>query len=212
MDYPQSFGKQKSGRRTRLAAAAGVALAAIVAAAPASAQELVHRFVSPGFGGNPFNADYLLNTANIHRPSEPEPPAEPAPSEEELIARQIQARFLSQLSSDISSAIQNAQPGDSGEFTLGDQIIRFTRTATETRITFVNGRTGTSSELVIPASQIASLLSGAGTSAVGLSNAKSAEQALGAQGSGVGTITGVGGLQSLEGAGSLEARLQTPGF
>lgn len=187
--------------RLRGVALAAVALA-IVPASVASAQELVHRFISPGFGGNPFNTDYLLGTANIHRPDEPAAPTD-TPTEEELIARQIQARFLSNLSSDIIDRIQNAQPGDSGEFNVGDQVIRFSRTATETRITFVNGRTGETSEVVIPDRNAGA--ASAGVLSVGQS---SAERALmGGQGLSTGTLSGVGGLQGLATEGSLEARL-----
>lgn len=169
----------------------GLALAAVIlAAAPvagASAQELTHRFISPGFGGNPFNTDYLLGTANIHRPDAPEAPSD-APTEQELIARQIQARFLSNLSSDIVDAINAAQPGDTGEFELGDQRISFVRTETETRITFFNGRTGETQVVVVPDRTTTAGASGLGT----LGTASSAEQALGAPGVGPAPLTGMG--------------------
>lgn len=183
-----------------------VSFAAMSLAGPASAQEMVHRFISPGFGGNPFNTDYLLGTANIHRPAQPEEEGEGTPSEQELIARQIQARFLSNLSSEIVDAINAAQPGDTGDFELGDQRISFVRTETETRITFFNGRTGETSVVVVPdrtatASALGTLGAGTllgtgGAGALGLGTVGaplpggSAEQALGARGANPGALTG----------------------
>ena len=144
----------------------------------ARAQELTHRFINPSFGGNPFYSDHLLSIANIHRPAEPEEPAEEPPSGEELIASQLRERLASQVSGDILDRIQNAQPGESGTFQLGDQTISFTRTQTETRITFFNGRTGETTNLVVP-------VTGTGNSPFSTAAAASfpsAEQVLGSSG------------------------------
>ena len=151
---------------------AGAGILAAAGASPAAAQELVHRFLNPSFGGNPFYSEHLLATANIHRPAAPTEPEDPPLTEEELIAEQIRSRLLSTLSTDISSRIQNAQPGESGEFVLGDSRINFTRTQTETRVTFLNTRTGESRLIVIP---VRTAGSGFFSTSVG-----SAEQALGA--------------------------------
>lgn len=139
-------------RRITRASALAIVGALAIGALPsqATAQELVHTFIDPSFGGNPFNAEHLMAIANIHRPSEPKKPEEPPLTEQELIAQQIQSRLLSSLTSNLVFTIQNARPGDSGEFVLGDQIIRYVRTDTETRVTFVNTRTGETSEIVIP--------------------------------------------------------------
>jgi curli production assembly/transport component CsgF len=149
----------------------------------ASAQELTHRFINPSFGGNPFYSDHLLGIANIHRPKQPEAPSDPPPTEEELIASQIRARLLSQLSSDVLDRIEAAKPGETGQFEFGDQRISFTRTQTETQVTFLNTRTGETQRLVIPAARTGGVFSGTlGT------GAPSAEQALGA----LGTLPGGG--------------------
>ncbi len=163
------------------AALAGLAAAAAgLVAAPASAQELVHRFINPSFGGNPFNSSHLLAIAQIDRPAEPEEPAEPVPTEEELIARQIRARFLSNLSSDIIQQIERAQPGQSGEFTFGNQRVSFTRTATETRITFTNIDTGVTDTITVPVRTGSSLFASTTPTPVSPAAALSAERALGA--------------------------------
>lgn len=180
--------KRVSGRHAAsphrpIIAALAMILAGAVFAVPAQAQELTHRFLNPSFGGNPFYSDHLLGIANIHRPKEPEDPEEPAPTEEELLARQLQARFLSQLSSTIRERIEGAKPGESGEFEFGDQRISFTRTATETRVTFVNTRTGESRVIVIPVQPSASSFAGGASAAGAPGPSLSAEQALGASGS-----------------------------
>ncbi len=143
--------KSLSGRqRLRISALVGTAAAALLAGGAAQAQEMTHRFINPSFGVNPFYSDHLLGIANIHRPEEPEEPGTPPVTEEELLSRQLQARLLSQLSTEIQSRISNARPGESGEFEFGNQRISFTRSATETRVTFVNTTTGESRLVIIP--------------------------------------------------------------
>jgi len=142
---------RRAARSAKPLAAILFASAALVVSSPASAQELVHTFTNPSFGGNPFYSDHLIGIANIHRPDAPEEPQEDPPSEEELLAAQLRSQFLSQLTGEIRRRIQTAQPGDSGEFELGDQRISFVRTATETQITFLNTRTGETRRVVIPA-------------------------------------------------------------
>lgn len=162
----------------------------------AQAQELTHRFLNPSFGGNPFYSDHLLGIANIHRPDEPEEPGVEPPSEEELIASQIRARLLSGLSGDILDRIEAARPGESGNFEFGDQRISFTRSATETRVTFVNSRTGETRTVVVPVNrQPGSSLTSPGT------RAASAEQALGA--GGASPLGSISGLATGAGAGTL---------
>jgi curli production assembly/transport component CsgF len=182
-------GKQLRADRSfiRKAAAAlvGAAFSSFLLVSEAGAQELTHRFINPSFGGNPFYSDHLLGTANIHRPDEPEEPEEPPISEEELLASNLRSRFLSQTQSQILDAIQNAQPGQSGEFTLGDQRISFTRTATETRVTFFNPRTNETRVVVIPVTSSGGSRFGFGAPAVSATGraSASAEQALGSLGS-----------------------------
>lgn len=129
--------------------AAGTAVSAL-AAAPAQAQDLVHHFIDPSFGGNPFYSDHLLAIANIDRPAQPTTPTT-TPTQEDLIAQQLQARLLSTLSGNILDSINNAKVGDTGNFALGNQTISFSKTATETTVTFTNTTTGEVNTVVIPA-------------------------------------------------------------
>ncbi len=185
--------------RCRIAALATLLTCGLTVGAPAEAQELVHRFINPSFGGNPFYSEHLLGIANIHRPDEPEEPAEPAPTDEELEAERLRARFITQLSSEIRSRIENAKPGETGQFELGDQRISFTRTATQTEIVFLNGRTGETNRVIIPVTPSASALA----AAMGQSSAaaaRSAEQALSA--STLPPLSSVSGLATGAGAGT----------
>jgi curli production assembly/transport component CsgF len=167
-------------RLTGGAATAALALVALAGApSAAQAQELVHRFINPSFGGNPFYSEHLLGIANIHRPEQPEEPATPLPTEEETLANQIKSSLNAQVQSQILDRIRNAQPGQSGNFTLGDQQISFTRTATETRVTFLNTKTGESRVIVVPVAGANTGTLGTGTA---MASGASAEQALGALG------------------------------
>ena len=165
-------------RRSRVRLVLGVAigpLAIIGGASAAFAQEIVHTFNNPSFGGNPFYSEHLLAIAGIDRPEAPEEPTEPAPTAEELLVAQLRASLTSSLSSNILQTIQTARPGDTGTFVVGAQRISYVRTATETRVTFTNTTTGETSELVIP-------VRGAPTSTASAASSMSAEQALGANG------------------------------
>lgn len=171
------------------AAVLGSALALSIGASEAQAQELVHRFINPSFGGNPFYSEHLLGIAGIDRPEEPEEPGEDPPTEEELLTEQIRARLLSQLQGDILDRIEDAEPGESGEFEFGNQRISFTRTEAGTEVTFFSARTSETRRVFIPAAQSLSSLVSSSVASLSAANAASAtarasspEQALGALG------------------------------
>jgi curli production assembly/transport component CsgF len=152
-----------------------VPAALVGGASTASAQELVHTFINPSFGGNPFYSDHLRGIAEIHRPDEPEEPDSPTPTPEELLVSQLQAQLRATLSSNILRAIQTAQVGQSGEFLVGNSRINYTRTTLGTRVTFTNLETGDVREIFVPS----------GSTGVASASASSAEAALGAPGTSV---------------------------
>jgi curli production assembly/transport component CsgF len=193
----QSLGRQ--GLSLRRGLALGLAMIVTSTGLPgvANAQELTHRFLNPSFGGNPFYSDHLRSIADIHRPDEPKAPTTPAPTEEELLARQLQARFLSQLSSQIRDRIENARPGDTGQFDFGDQRISFTRTATETRITFVNTTTNETRTIVVPVAGSGSGAFANSARSGAASQSLSPEQVLGSGGSALPPLSGSGALPPL---------------
>jgi len=143
----------------------------LVAAGSASAQELVYTPINPAFGGNPFNADYLLGVASAQRPERERTEAEERQlSEAEQFARQLQSRLLSALSSSLVESITGADPGTSGEFVVGDQTIFFERSLTAIRLVITNNLTGEITEITVPVFSFA----GSGGAPVGPSGLASA--------------------------------------
>ena len=134
------------------AALLATAVSAALLPVPASAQEFTQGFINPSFGGNPFYSDHLLGIANIDRPDEPEEAEEPPLTDDELLIRQIRASLTGSVTTDILTRIRTAQPGETDTFVVGDQRVTFARTGSETRVrvTFVNTRTGETTELIVP--------------------------------------------------------------
>lgn len=130
--------------------------------APAAGQEIVYQPVNPAFGGNPFNADYLLGTATPQRPNRPSAPGSEPLTEAEQFARQIQSRLLSALSSSVVQAITGAAPGTTGEFTVGDQKIFFERTLSEIVLIITDTVTGEQTRIVVPVLNLKSAQAGNG--------------------------------------------------
>lgn len=128
------------------------ALCAVALAAPAAAQELRFQFRDPSFGGNPFNSDHLLAIATAQRPERKADDSSTTGelTEAQLFARQIQSRLLSALSSSVVEAITGADPGASGEFTVGDQKISFERTLSEIKLTIFDNASGENTEIIVP--------------------------------------------------------------
>lgn len=201
-------------------AVAAAAIASLgFAASEARAQQLKHEFINPSFGGNPFYSDHLLGIATIHRPKEPQ---DPPLTQDELLIRQIQSRLAGQVAADIETRIAQARPGETGEFVLGDQVVRFTRTTTETRVTFLNTRTGETSELVIPVREATNTNPGQGGGGnqpgcepgnpfCSSGQSVSAEALLGARGQ-LGQASRPSSSSSLLSPGSLEIPLGPPGL
>lgn len=131
--------------------AVSICAATLAFARPSYSQELRHEFTNPSFGGNPFNSSHLLGVATAQRPERKRSAEESQQlTEGELFARQIQSRLLSSLSSGLVEAITGADPGATGEFTVGDQTISFERTLTEIRVKITNADTGEVTDIVIP--------------------------------------------------------------
>jgi hypothetical protein len=72
---------------------AGLVAAALSAAAPVAAQDVVYRPVSPTFGGNPFNSNHVLGVANANNNTR-DPRAATSNSQADIFARQLQSRLL----------------------------------------------------------------------------------------------------------------------
>jgi len=125
------------------------AVAVLLIAGPASAGPLVYKPVNPAFGGNPFNSDHLLATAQqqkqferSRRSFERDPIAD--------FTADLERRLLSQVARDITGAIFGENPQDSGQFEVGGTTINFDRIGDEVVIELADGTSETSITLPAP--------------------------------------------------------------
>lgn len=126
-----------------------VAMAAAAYAVPVQAQDLVHEPISPTFGGNPFNSNHILGTANAQN-KEKDPNSSTSSSQADIFARQLQSRLLSSLSSQIVDAIFGENPQESGVVSFGGQTIEFFRSLDSVTLIITNDDTGEETRIVVP--------------------------------------------------------------
>ncbi|XVJ64352.1 MAG: hypothetical protein HEQ22_05170 [Sphingopyxis sp.] len=115
----------------------------------ARAQDLVHEPISPTFGGNPFNSNHILGTANAQNDYR-DPRATNSSSQADIFARQLQSRLLSALSSQIVDAIFGENPQESGTISFGGQTITFFRSLDSVTLVITNDETGEETRIVVP--------------------------------------------------------------
>lgn len=120
-----------------------------VASVSAHAQDLVHEPISPTFGGNPFNSNHILGTANAQN-NYRDPKSTSSSSQADIFARQLQSRLLSALSSQIVDAIFGENPQESGTISFGGQTITFFRSLDSVTLTITNDETGEETKIVVP--------------------------------------------------------------
>ena len=130
-------------------AKAGLLATALVLAAPAVAQDIVYRPISPTFGGNPFNSNHVLGVANANNDTR-DPRATTNNSQADIFARQLQSRLLSSLSSQIVDAIFGDNPQEQGLISFGGQTIEFFRSLSEVTLIIRNDETGEETRIVVP--------------------------------------------------------------
>ncbi len=114
----------------------------------ALAGQLVYRPINPAFGGDPFNSNYLFQSANEQKAYE-EPP-EPRPDALENFEDTITRSILSRVSREIADAIYGESAADSGSFQVGDTFIDFVRTGEQVQITISDPNTGQETVLDLP--------------------------------------------------------------
>lgn len=115
----------------------------------ATAQDLVHEPISPTFGGNPFNSNHILGTANAQNKNK-DPNTTSSNSQADIFARQLQSRLLSALSSQIVDAIFGENPQESGIVSFGGQTIEFFRSLDSVTLIITNDDTGEVTRIVVP--------------------------------------------------------------
>lgn len=101
-----------------------LAFISLLSAAQAHANQIVHQFVNPNFGGNPNNAGFLLGQAsanNRHKENTSKNELSPAQN----IANQISDTVLAQIARNISSQIYGEDAVSSGSYDLGGANINF---------------------------------------------------------------------------------------
>jgi curli production assembly/transport component CsgF len=128
---------------------ASLMASALLCASPALAQDVVYRPVSPTFGGNPFNSNHVLGVANANNNTR-DPSSAGSNSQADIFARQLQARLLSALSSQIVDAIFGDNPQESGTISFGGQTIEFFRSLDEVTLIIRNDETGEETRIVVP--------------------------------------------------------------
>lgn len=115
----------------------------------ASAQDLVYEPVSPTFGGNPFNSQHILGTANAQNKFK-DPDSASQDSQANIFARQLESRLLSALSSQIVDAIFGENPQERGTIKFGGQTIEFVRGLEDVTLTISDDETGELTTIVVP--------------------------------------------------------------
>lgn len=127
-------------------------MAVTIAFAPSAAsQDLVYEPISPSFGGNPFNSNHLLATAESQNDyKDPSIASGLGTSEADLFVRQLQSRLLSGLSAQITEAIFGENPQESGTIQFGNQTVSFVRSLDNITLTIFDSDTGETTTIVIP--------------------------------------------------------------
>lgn len=126
-----------------------LALACFAGSQSALSQDLVHQPISPTFGGNPFNSNHILGTANAQNNTK-DPDAVDRNDQSSIFARQLESRLLSALSSQIVDAIFGENPQEQGTISFGGQTIEFFRSLDEVTLIIRNDDTGEETRIVIP--------------------------------------------------------------
>jgi hypothetical protein len=133
----------------RAAALAGAAALALSLAAGAAASQLTYQPISPGFGGSPFNADYVFGTADANNDHQEDYEIERRDPVQEF-ASTLQARLLGQISNDIVASIFGEDAQDTGQFRVDSTVIDFVRNGNVINIRIRDESTGSQTSIDVP--------------------------------------------------------------
>ena len=112
-------------------------------------QQLVYRPTNPAFGGDTFNYQWLLSSAETQN-GFTDPNEE---NDEETELEQFQQNLNSQLLGTLSSNVFSAQLGDElkeGTFTVGDLALEIFQTGEGLVINILDTKTGEQTQIVVP--------------------------------------------------------------
>lgn len=136
-------------KRHKYYGALGILLFGLVPVAPAAAQDLVHEFTNPSFGGNPFNSSHLLGIANAQN-NETDPDAIDRSDPAQQFLRTLNSRLLSALATQVTDLIFGENAQDAGTIRFGDQEVSFVRGINGVTLTITNFADGSVTEIIVP--------------------------------------------------------------
>jgi len=125
-------------------------LVSLFAFAEASAQQFTYRPVNPAFGGDTFNYNWLLNSANAQNKFK-----EPEEEREELTElEQFTADLNRQLLNQLSRQLFNDEFGDEsfeeGTFTFGSLFVEIAPGSGGLNIDILDTNTGEKTQIIVP--------------------------------------------------------------
>lgn len=115
-----------------------------------SATELIWYPINPSFGGNPYNAQWLMQQAEVQKPE-----VERVSWYEERDALQdfkesLNRQILSRLSSRLIRTVFGEEELEPGHYEIGDYIIDISSTETGIRVNITDPSTGAETTIEIP--------------------------------------------------------------
>jgi hypothetical protein len=138
-----------------------VMLMALVVSTPVQATEMVFQFKNPSFSGVNTGAQWLtienqetLRKKAIQDKIEAELKAKALEEKNSILNRflnNLQSRIYSQLAQQLTNNLFGQTAGDSGEFTLEGNVIKYEKTDTEIKLVIVDAQ-GNQTEIIVPTS------------------------------------------------------------
>jgi len=112
-------------------------------------QQLVYTPVNPNFGGNTFNYQWLLSSANAQNPFEGQGSGREERSELEDFQRSLNRQLLGQLTRDVF----NSELGEGlqeGTFNVGSLLLEIFETGEGLVVNILDTNTGEQTQIIIP--------------------------------------------------------------
>ncbi|MEM7171850.1 MAG: curli assembly protein CsgF [Pseudomonadota bacterium] len=135
-----------------------VAILTILGSGTVGASELVYKPINPAFGGNPFNAAYLLGTADRQNKFDNRAYGQSARSSvnsatANSLTRSLESRLGTPLAAQATNKILGESFRDSGKFVAGDQTITYLHGVENILVQVQNNATGEVTDFSVPATR-----------------------------------------------------------
>ena len=116
-----------------------------------AAQQLVYSPINPSFlGGNPFNASWLLSSAESQNKFKEDDGSGEQATELEQFTASLNRQLLSSLTNDLFSNTFGDESFEEGTFTFGSLVVDLVPTTTGLSIGILDTTTGEQSNIFIP--------------------------------------------------------------